>query len=202
MANRNQTSRLTFFNEKDGYEFSCHLQCSRCAFIKANGERCKLRTCIGNPLCWIHNLGQYGVKVKDSTIQDGGKGLFAAKNFADGDWICPHGGENIGADCMNRRYGEQNTAPYAIDDEIDAACERGIGSMTNGKFTRNGRSRPIQEHNAELSIRRGGEYWLQATQDIAPGEEIFVYYGNAYELYDAEHDTRRTTTPANPICPP
>jgi len=56
-------------------------KCKRCIFTKANGERCKLRTCFEINYCWIHLQKTFDVRIAPSKIQvDGhsiGLGLFA-----------------------------------------------------------------------------------------------------------------------------
>ena len=58
----------------------------------------------------------------------------------------------------------------------DGACRRGIGSMANGMFGRNGSSEPVGRHNAQLEVNNGSQ-WIQATKHINAGGGIFVYYG-------------------------
>ena len=125
----------------------------------------------------------------------GGKGLFAVREFEEDEWICPYIGESITQNCLDQRYDEDETAPYAITDTrrryIDSACHRGIGSMANGKFRANGTSRVLNAHNAVVEARRGSGRWLRATKPMADGSEIFVYCGEEYIL-DDDHTTKRT----------
>lgn len=195
-------SKLTFEYEPldgngDGDEWSCHVRCGRCAHIKADGQRCRNRTCFGFPMCWVHNKTVHGVRVMQSTIPNSGKGLFATRPIASGAWICPYGGEEVDDACIDLRYAGNATAPYADQlnngTNLDAACERGIGSMAQGKFGANGKSLAKNRHNAEgVSRRIGGRrtIWLRATRAIATGAEIFHYYGDEYRL-EATHTTRR-----------
>lgn len=185
-------SRLTFDNDN----FRCKIQCGQCDHIKPDGERCRNRVCIGFPTCWIHSKITYGVKVKDSLEVNSEKGLFATRDFETGDWICPYSGELITNQCLEARYPGDRTAPYAVSRAsdnlyIDSACVRGIGSMANGRFKRDGFSRNRCLHNAEIVTRRGAGIWLKAIRDIEEGDEIFVYYGDEYRL-DLDHNTKRT----------
>ncbi len=52
--------------------------CTRCFFRKANGRRCKNRTCERFPYCFFHLKDQYGLVVAPTTlpIPGAGKGLF------------------------------------------------------------------------------------------------------------------------------
>ena len=50
--------------------------CEQCTAIKANGTRCKNRTCKQYPYCWIHLKSIDKLQVKQSNIPNAGKGLF------------------------------------------------------------------------------------------------------------------------------
>lgn len=184
--------------EQEG-RFLCTLKCGQCRYIRPeNNIRCKNRVCIGRPLCWIHNRKTYGVQVKQSTITDAGKGLFATKDFEKDDLICPYVGELTTQACLNERYGEDGTGPYALTFDggraTDSACYRGVASMSNGLINqRTGRSRPRQLHNAIITEAEmdGVTYpALYATKSIAVGDEIFCWYGDEYILTD-DHTTKR-----------
>lgn len=178
----------------------CNLRCGRCDSVKVNGERCRNRVCFGYPTCWIHTIQTFGVRIRPSPGR--GKGLFATKRFASGEWICPYNGEAITRNCVDSRYPGDLTAPYTtrVNNNLyqDAACMRGIGSMANGKFTRGGVSRRVQEHNAVISRRRTG-LWLKARRVIHVDREIFVHYGTEYRL-ERNHKTYRTNRPDNRPC--
>ena len=203
-------SKITFSND----EFRCHLECDQCVFIKPDGQRCRNRVCIGYPVCWVHTKKEYGLRVKDSTIAEAGKGLFTLTGVENGEWICPYVGEQISQECLDARYPGDQTAPYAVADGqfvfgdfddlvneniqgfigspyIDSACVRGVGAMANGLFRRDGRSRTAAVHNATIDARPGyAGLWLRARKDIEPDSEIFVHYGPQYTL-DDEHVTSR-----------
>lgn len=197
-------SRLTFQNGT----FRCHLACQQCEYIKPNGLRCKNRVCFGVPLCWIHTKKEYGLRVRPSTLQGAGKGLFTVKNIARGTWICPYLGEVIDLDCLEKRYPGDAVAPYTTtgtndDDYVDSACQRGIASMANGNF-RGDKPRAKRDHNADIEVKKKrrnsrGEVWLRALKNIPAGEEIFVWYGNEYRLED-DHSTVRKRKGDNRPC--
>lgn len=173
-------SRLTFTTNT----FNCHLTCDQCTYIKPNGQRCGNRVCIGYPMCWIHNKKLYGIRVKDSTIPGGGKGLFATQPIRGRVYICPYVGENITQECLDSRYEGDVTAPYTVFDNesgiyVDSACVRGVGAMANTS----------RRTNAEI-IEREGELWLRATRYIRADEEILVDYGEGYQM-ENNHTTKR-----------
>ena len=183
--------RNTFISDR----FNCKLTCDRCEHIKAGGGRCRNRVCFGTPLCWIHTKIVYGVQVRDSTLADAGKGLFATRDFEQGEWIIPYIGELINETCLNDRYGD-DTAPYASAFSrrryIDGACMWGTATPANGLFRRDGRSRTVNAHNTVIENRNSG-LWLRARRQISEGDEMFVWYGDDY-LLEGAHQTRRSTT--------
>lgn len=193
-------SRLTFENRI----FKCNLECGQCDYIKAGGGRCRNRVCFGTPTCWIHTMIRYGVKTRVSTIPNAGKGLFATRDFRFRDYICPYIGEEVTAECDTLRYGVNGVAPYSTsngESSIDSACMRGTAAFANGKFTHGGRARAIRFHNAQLyhNDADNNRPWLKALRGIRNGEEIFVYYGNAYTL-EHDHTTKRSREADNRPC--
>ncbi len=127
--------------------------------------------------------------VLKSSIPSAGKGLFALRNFSQGERIIEYTGELIDERELNRRYhcnrGGLATYVLQIDDDtyidaVDAAnssiaryanhckptdVKRGFAFGNNCVFKRN------------LRHTRG---WLCAARDIAAGEEIFADYGDDY----------------------
>lgn len=189
-------SKLTF----NSPAFRCHLSCGQCTHLKVNGARCKNRVCFGTPICWVHTMRLYGVKVRTSPVA--GKGLFATRPFQSGSWICPYIGEGVTGACLNQRYPGDRTAPYAVENDgsyVDSACVRGVGAMSNGLFRRNGAPRAASRHNSELVERRRGELWLRATKDITIGSEIFTHYGETYRI-ENDHSTKRSRKADNRPC--
>ena len=59
-------------------------ECDRCRAYTSKRRRCKLRTCVIGPFCWIHTK-QKGLQIKDSGIPNAGKGLFTLIDRAKGD---------------------------------------------------------------------------------------------------------------------
>lgn len=203
-------SKLTFeMQTAPDHSWKCHLECGQCDAMTRAGAQCTRRVCFGYPTCWQHTITQYGVQIRPSNINGAGKGLFAKRNFAQGEWICPHGGQTtLDHACVHdRRYpGDDVTAPYVVTTEDghmqDAACSRGIGSMANGQFRNNGRPEPINLHNTRLVTRddlnNQEAVWLQATRNINQGSEILVHYGLAYILEDNHGTTRKRGNDTRP----
>lgn len=185
------------FNAPQKPTFSCNLECNRCTATAENGQRCKLRTCIGVPLCWIHNRKNKHLAIKPSTIAGAGKGLFAIRTktkgltqaqkdapiFKKDQVITKYEGQEITNAELRARYDKQTppvveyTAPYAFafrhNDEViivDSACKRGIAALANAK--------PHNRANAKLTSRGN----LTATKNIRDGQEIFTSYGKSYKM--------------------
>ncbi len=185
------------FNAPEKPSFSCNLQCNRCTATASNGQQCKLRTCIGVPLCWIHNRTVKHLAIKKSTIPGAGKGLFAIRTktkgltqkeknapiFKKDEVITKYEGEHITNQELTNRYDKttppvvEYTAPYALSIKngndvviVDAACKRGIGALANRK--------PFRLANAKLTSRGN----LTALKPIRDGQEIFTDYGKAYKM--------------------
>lgn len=198
-------SKLSFVTA----DFRCRLRCDQCSYVKPDGQRCRNRVCIGYPLCWIHTKKEFSLRVKDSTIEGAGKGLFATTGFYQDQWICPYVGENVTHGCLDARYPGDVTAPYATQyenplafnagDFVDSACVRGVGAMANGIFLPDGTSAGVEHHNAQIETREGGVLWLRATEDIGPHDEIFLHYGDQYVL-ENNYSTRRSRLPDTRPC--
>ena len=177
-----------FHFQAPGVQFNAPLQCDRCTYIKANGERCKRNVCIGLDVCSTHLPFKYKVKIGTSLIPNSGKGLFAyqinapdnAIIFRKDDTICPYNGEIIDQPTLVNRYGDF-TAPYGFQTKQhparyeDAATHRGVGSLINHK--------PGKSTNARLAINtRTGKGIIKAMKTIRQGDELYVNYGNEYVM--------------------
>lgn len=190
---------LSFGYQRPNGQFECNIQCERCtATSKSTGQRCKLRTCIGVPYCWMHLLSDHSLRIKPSSIPGAGKGLFALRRgvadsseviFRKRDHITRYGGEVIDTAVLNQRYGSY-TAPYGIKVRNgmyeDAACKRGTGAIANHAS----RSRA----NTRYSVSRDSppHVSLKATKNIRNGTEVVTYYGSDYRFDESiQHRTVR-----------
>tara|TARA_B110000114_G_C14958906_1_gene343552 strand:+ start:156 stop:656 length:501 start_codon:yes stop_codon:yes gene_type:complete len=125
------------------------------------------------------------LRIKNSNVAGGGKGLFAIDPQLGGNdiifrrdqTIIFYGGDIISNPELDRRYGVY-TAPYGVEIQgvdgngrqlyRDTACDRGIGSLANhGNANR---------ENARFSFGNNGVLNLKATKLIRNGKEIFVNY--------------------------
>jgi len=166
--------------------FSGDLKCGQCTAESESGERCSRRVCTGRKMCWQHTRSKLHLKVDKSKIAGAGKGLFAFRSkkrglspqqlakpvFKKGDKIAKYSGQVISAATLEDRYGDY-TAPYALqvgDKIIDAALDRGIGSIFNHK--------PPSRSNAKFT--NTGK--IIAKKPIKDGSEIYVDYGDEYKF--------------------
>src|SRR3990172_4537007 len=117
-----------------GVKFQKNLECAKCIGTTRAGEPCKRRTCQYLPTCFQHSKSIFGVIVKESTIPNAGKGLFAAKEFEPNDLIVDYGGEVLTKREIDKRYGsnENDVAPYVYDATknkfVDSCCKRSLGA--------------------------------------------------------------------------
>ena len=168
-------------------QFTGQLDCDRCTYIKADGQRCKRNVCIGLPVCTTHLPYRFKVKIATSLIPNSGKGLFAYKIGADDnaivfkkdETICPYDGEIIDQSTLINRYGEY-TAPYGLLTKSnppryeDAATHRGVGSLINHLPSKK---------NCKLTVNnQTGKALIKATKTIRQGEELYVSYGRDYKM--------------------
>lgn len=168
-------------------QFEGKLYTGRCMAITRAGTRCKRHCIIGYEYCYTHLETEKDLKIKDSTIPQADKGLFAYNRrsgnneilFGPNDPIIPYNGETINRNTLDDRYLEY-TAPYAIDvssgQYIDSALKRGVGSLANTNPSR---------RNARISVdKRNKTASLKAIKNIRNNQEIFVSYGREYRLHE------------------
>ena len=172
-------------------EFSGWLNCGRCAYINVNKNppaRCRRNVCIGLDICWQHLEQVKHLKIRQSGIQYAGKGLYAfdkrqgpnAIIFQPNHVICEYIGEVLNTQQMDARYGDQGTAPYAMQTSrnnrfIDCAIERGVGALINHA--------PPDEANCDWrKIRNSNRVFIVANRQIQNTRELFISYGAAYNF--------------------
>jgi len=127
-----------------------------------------------------------GLRVKKSTIQGAGRGLFAAKAFRSGQRIVPYVAASKLAASMrtkatiDKRYPGNQVAAYVICHGKQARSLCTDASKTSSGVGRFANDVPgINNAEFEWKGKRQGHV-LVATRHIAAGEEIFAYYGDSY----------------------
>lgn len=182
------------FKVGDDIVFRCNLNSTLCTAHSKSGARCKRKCIIGFEYCFTHLQSELQLKIKDSDLPNAGKGLFAFDRtvgpddivFRAGDTICGYRGQVISTDEINERYDGYN-APYAVqinqNNAIDCACKRGVGSLANTYPGHNNARFSVNSRDRTVSIK--------ATKNIRNGREIYLAYGNAYNMNDeSSHVTK------------
>lgn len=175
------------FNINNQPHFEGQLYTGRCRAHTKAGTRCKRNCIIGFEYCFTHLESEKELKIKDSTIPEANKGLFAYNHrkgnnevlFRRGDTISQYNGENINTHTLDERYSDK-TAPYAVevsrDRYVDSALKRGVASLANVKPNHNNASFSINQVNKTVKIK--------ATKPIKNNQEIFLSYGRQYRLHE------------------
>jgi SET domain-containing protein len=104
--------------------------------------------------------------INESTINGGGRGVFAIRNYKQGELIeiCPC--IKIEIDKINGKFRDYL---FGFDDKM-ALVGFGYCSLYNHSDTPNSKWTVVNENKIKI----------RAEKDINKGEEIFVSYGNAY----------------------
>ena len=173
-------------------QFSGELESEQCEGKTINGSQCKRTTVIGTRWCYSHLLKFKHLRIKKSTLPNGGVGLYcvdcSTENdivFRAGYKIISYDGELIDKVELEDRYGNY-TAPYGIqinkDKFEDGALHRGVGTLVNHKAH--------SQSNARFGVSRN-RVVLIATKNIRSNTEIFVCYGREYRFNEpTKHKTK------------
>jgi len=177
------------YNINNQTHFTGYLQHQRCTHINPNTNiRCKRNTIIGLGLCWQHLKSDDHLRIKNSTIPNAGKGLFATNSsnddriiFKPNDTISKYNGQMINQNTLYNRYGEHTGVyAYRINSNLyeDGALHRGVGNLPNHKE---------RGYNAKLITsweRTPANKFVKvkAVKNIKNNQEIFVDYGDNYHF--------------------
>ena len=167
----------------------------RCAANTNGGAQCAQRTAVAH-LCWNHLQRDMGVRVRPSSVEGAGRGLFAAwlGGLARGHRI-PYTGDEI------TLRNDEAGGPYVLQTKrgagIDAARRNcGLGRWVNdprGAVDEQGRPR---QANCEFVLHtpHGGGQRVAAVRTLRPilkGEELLVRYGENYWRFQAAKRKRK-----------
>jgi hypothetical protein len=167
----------------------------RCSANTSTGAQCAQRTAVAH-MCWNHLQRDMGVRVRPSSVQGAGRGLFASRH--DG----LHKGHRIPytGDEVVLSSGAAG-GPYVLQTKrgagIDAARRNcGLGRWVNdprGAVDEQGRAR---QANCEFVLHtpHGGGQRIAAVRTLRPivrGEELLVRYGDAYWRFHAGTTSNR-----------
>jgi len=183
---------FTYYNPNHTIRFQHPLATERCIGTSKSNLQCRRIISIGINRCFQH---MPDLKIKNSTIDNAGKGLFAYNRnrpndailFKSNEKIVDYLGDTIDNNELNHRYGN-DTAPYALKINnnlyIDPATRRGIGSLANKPDAHN--PNPLlRQPNAKFSVNtRYHTASLKATKNIRNHQEILTSYGHNYVIQD------------------
>lgn len=172
------------FKINDEVHYRTKLMSIECEETTKKGKRCKRKCVIGSPYCYTHLAYKHHLTIKESTVANAGKGLFAVDPMSSdnndiiykkGETIVKYFGEIINLNELIERYADK-TGPYVVqmsqNKYMDGAKKRGIGSLANTLPNHN---------NATLSVSHNSVS-LKATKNIKNGDEILLSYGRGYKL--------------------
>lgn len=131
------------------------------------------------------------VTVQDSTIPNGGKGLFATRGFGKHDYISLYSGEFLTEEEYRARYPDLK-AEYCLyinqmQCYVDAISKQSCVARWINHATKR------KEANTEfINYVTNGIYLvlIQTTREIAAGEELFLSYGPEFELATTVDESR------------
>jgi Chromo (CHRromatin Organisation MOdifier) domain/SET domain len=147
----------------------------RCVADTKAGGQCKAKTRHGE-YCWIHLAQLHGARIKKSTIADGGKGLFAARNYKKNEVIARYTGDLVSTDTDDNYQGSMYVLELTEEVAIDAART----NTAEGRMVNDARGSG-HRNNARFSINQMNKTAvLRAKRNIKKGEEFFCSYGNIY----------------------
>lgn len=146
----------------------------RCTATTKTGAHCRQQTAVGQ-YCFNHRRIISGVRIKVSGVPNGGKGLFATREFAPGERIALYTG--VYRRLRRPNQGGQYVLSMSKTTGIDAAAT----NTADGRWANDpkGTGKPA---NATLALdhRHPKSGCLRAVSRIRVGEEILVPYGVSY----------------------
>lgn len=162
-------------------------ECRRCdATNWTNGRRCHNRTCKYGIFCWVHHKYLLNLAVKPSGLPNAGNGLFVYDPVPAGTRIAEYTGKEVDAIEYDRReegaYGYKLEPPND-DVVIDAASTQSSVARYANDCRDDQEAQNLCETNAEFVEDDTGndvKVFLEATQNIPAGGEVFLDYGPEY----------------------
>ena len=158
--------------EKDlGLSFQSKETKQRCEAI-FRGVQCPRMTVAG-PVCTQHASEIYGVEVKDSNIENAGRGLFATRRFRKKEII-----EEYKGTIVIDEPSEDVLLPYAITTKTDVIIDASETTSCLVRFINGVR----EEKDANVFFEDYGidQVRIRTTRPIKKGEELYAYYGTEY----------------------
>ena len=152
----------------------------RCPYyMKHRGRQCKKRVVYGY-YCYVHNKYRKGLRIKESTIPDAGRGLYAEKPYKQGQIVSQYRGQKLKKREIDKKYGEQGDFTVCHGNKPNNICvDAAVTSSSNGRYANTTNER----NNVELKYKKANKtFRLIATEPISTSREIFTDYGQTYHL--------------------
>lgn len=152
------------------------LQCKSDTIKK---KRCKKRTAHTSQ-CWIHLAKEKNLRVKPSTVNNAGKGLFTYKQAIQrGEKIDAFTGEKTNQAKLDRKYGVYSTAEYALCRGPNNCIDSYLTTHGAPRFANDARGSKYK-NNSRISFSKNKNFNLKSTKRIKPHQEILTNYGDSY----------------------
>jgi hypothetical protein len=150
----------------------------RCTADKRDGTQCKGWTRHGE-FCWGHLAMYGGLRIKDSTIADAGKGLYANRDFAKGEVVAHYTG-----DIVPESYDDVDTGShqsrYLLSLTRSTLIDAARTNTAPGRMVNDPRGSGKKQNVSFCCDQRNKTVTLKATRAIKKGAELLVSYGRAY----------------------
>lgn len=155
-------------------------QSKRCPYyMKHRGRQCKNHVVYGY-YCYVHNKYRKGLRIKNSTIKNAGRGLYAAKQYKLGQIVSQYQGQKLKKRDVDKKYKEQGDFTVCNGNKPHSICvDAAVTSSSNGRYANTQNT----QNNTELKYKNTSKtFRLVATEPIQPQQEIFADYGQSYHL--------------------
>jgi hypothetical protein len=159
------------------------IDCKQCIFIKANGQRCKRRTCVRKDYCWQHLRAKKGIDVRPSSLgRRSGMGLFAFKPFGKGDKVADYSGVIVNAKKAKK---SQYAVAWSKGKFVDASSSQDpVGRYANTCRGADKKAKRCKGNNVKIKrdFRRKTISLRVGEKAIKKGDEIFNTYGGGFKI--------------------
>jgi hypothetical protein len=152
-------------------------ECDQCSFIKANGERCKNRTCTTHPFCWQHLKKEHGLRVKPSTIAGAGHGLYTTRDIKNNSKIASYTGDILTKEQLQQRYPGNTLGAYTLMQHGNKYVDARSTQTAVGRYA-NACDKPGSRVRCNAKLTKAAT--LKSVKKIKAGDEVFVPYGRDY----------------------
>jgi hypothetical protein len=144
--------------------------------------------------CWQHRLKIEGLRIKPSTVPNGGLGLYAGREFSRGEQVTIYCGDIIEGNTQAQE--EYKDSKYLLQLKENKSIDAARTNTADGRLVNDARG-TVYTNNVLFCISRGGNnVAIRANRMIKKGEEIFAAYGRGYW-----NKIQRLEKQANPLVP-